>query len=157
MNLAERFNRIAPLSQGKRLSLLVVALLTAVIAYTVFIWPTPYIIVHEKGVVFRINRFTGVREESTERGWMTKAQLSADRKLKADEKDAADRAKSQQILEELKEIRVEDARNDFGKIDIHNPTDWQLSNSTGFSQDTVVEYYRGKESFLCKVSERITS
>lgn len=135
-------------TQGQRNVLLVLALLIGAFAYAFLVWPTPYMIVHEQRSVFRVNRFTGVREDSTEKGWMAKGQ-------RLEQKAAEDRAKSQQVLEELKQIRVDDTRNDFKKIAIYNPTTWELSRGDRVG-DTMVEYFakeQGAEKFLCKVEK----
>jgi hypothetical protein len=125
-----------------RNALLVLAVLLGALGYAIFVWPTPYVIVHEKGSVFRVNRFTGIREDSTERGWMTRAQVETLRKTNLEQKATEDRARSQQILEELKQI------------DIYNPTNWELSRGARVRQDTVIEYFRNDgntERFVCKV------
>lgn len=134
----------------------VLALLLIAGAYGVLVWPTPYIIVHEKGEVFRVNRFTGIRQKSTETGWMTDAQIRQQAKAKVEAREGEDRIKSEQILAELKTgLKVDDDRSNAYKLALYNPTDWQLSHGLKYSGDgdTVVEYYRlekGKEIFLAK-------
>jgi hypothetical protein len=40
------------------------------VLFFLFVWPTPYqIYKHPKGTAYRVNRFNGVMEVSTENGW----------------------------------------------------------------------------------------
>src|SRR5436305_11150855 len=120
METQSRFNSLIAFARENQALLVVITLVLGAFGYAWLIWPTPYLIIHEKGVVFRVNRFTGVREQSTDNGWMTQRQMDAQRKLKEEEKAAEDQAKSDRILTELRLIKVDDARDDFKKISIYN-------------------------------------
>lgn len=123
--LPTRFNR-----KAFSTIFIVVVVLLAAFLFGVFIWPTPYLIVHEKGEIFRVNRFTGVREWSTQKGWLTEEQMQANTKAEAAEKLAKDRAKVALLKEDLKQIRIDDVRGDINKIAIYNPSNWELRGSS---------------------------
>ena len=125
----------------RKVFLLFLMLAVGTVLYSWLVWPTPYITVHVEEEVIRVNRFTGIREWATEKGWMTQEQIAADKKVREE-------AKSKRVLEELKKINVDDTHNDLNKLGVHNPTGWKLSLGAG-----VVEYYSRSgsvETFLCK-------
>lgn len=144
----------------RRVFLSVAAVLVAG-AYSWFIWPTPYLIVRERDSVFRVKRLSGVREESTTKGWRTKEQLqseywakhaeeqTANQRREAEEKTAQQK-KLEQVLSDLKQIKVDVSRKELTRLVIYNPTCWDLGGSYG---NTTVEYYSrdvGREVFLVK-------
>lgn len=49
----------------------------AVLAFAYFVYPTPYEYTRRAPNVFRVNRFTGVREVSTANGWRKSSSLNA--------------------------------------------------------------------------------
>ena len=127
----------------------------AVLGLLVFVWPTPYLIIRDsRGQVYRVNRFTGVREEATTKGWRTKEQIDSDywakqaqeqtarEQREADEK-AAQQKRLAQIFEDLKRIKVSNNHSDLNRIILSNPTSWDLE---GRYNNTTVEYYTGDKS-----------
>jgi len=140
----------------------VIACVIAIVGFLVLIWPTPYLIVRDsRGQVYRVNRFTGVRQESTSKGWRTKEQIqsefweqqaqeqAANQRREAEEK-AARQKRMDQVFEDLSKVTVNGSRNELNKIIVSNPTSWDLE---GASYNTTVEYYTrisGTEEFLAK-------
>lgn len=52
---------------------------TGCMAFLVFVWPTPYEYTRKAPDIWRVNRFTGVREIATDDGWKTPGQVEADK------------------------------------------------------------------------------
>jgi hypothetical protein len=147
-------------AKGKVVLSVIVGLL--VLALLVFVWPTPYLIVRDsKGHIYRVNRFTGVREEATEKGWRTKDQLDADRwtqhaqaqaanEQREAEEESARQKQLDQVLQDLKRIKISGTRNQLDRLIISNPTSWDLE---GAPHNTTLEYFarQGRsEEFLAK-------
>ena len=53
-----------------------ITLLAALFVF--FIWPTPYIYLRKAPDVYRVNRFTGVRQVSSSHGWTTQGSTAVD-------------------------------------------------------------------------------
>ncbi len=49
----------------------IVAAVIAAVLFLYFIWPTPYEYMHFEGDMYRVNRFSGVREVASENGWLS--------------------------------------------------------------------------------------
>ncbi|HKO96807.1 MAG TPA: hypothetical protein VJU86_07445 [Pyrinomonadaceae bacterium] len=108
-----------------------------------------------------MNRFTGVREEATAKGWRTKEQLEseywtrqaqeqASKEQKESEEKAARQRQLEQIFNDLKRIKVSSNRSDLDRIILSNPSSWDLEGSYN---NTTIEYYvrdGGTEEFLTK-------
>lgn len=127
------------------------AIILIILGWLWFVWPTPYNYGHFQGEGYRVNRFTGVKEVSTEKGWRSQEEIAKEAKFAGARHNAELVEKLKPIRQSLQDIRVDDARDEFDKIAINNPTKWVLSENFG---GTVVEYYKidraGNESFLAK-------
>lgn len=127
----------------------------AALAFMLFVWPTPYVITRDEGTVYRVNRFTGVRQQATDTGWKTEEEISRESRAELSREEAKQaakrRAKTRQVLQDLAAVNDRDHRPFPGEIVIHNPTQWEL---VGEYADVLVEYYEvtkdGGERFLAQ-------
>jgi hypothetical protein len=146
----------------RRNIVLLIVLCLLGLGFLIFVWPTPFLIVRDaRGQVYRVNRFTGVREEATAKGWRTKEQIDAEywlqqareqeaRQQKEADDKAAQQRKLDQIFADLKRIKVNSGRSELDRLILSNPTSWDLQGS---SYNTTVEYYtrhKSSEEFLAK-------
>lgn len=127
----------------------------AVLFFLFFVWPTPYVITRGEGHVYRVNRFTGVRQQATDKGWRTEVQIARDALMEAGQKEAREnaerRARTREVLRDLAQVNDNDHRPYPGEIILHNPTGWEMEGA--YSKMTV-EYYElmkdGSERFLAR-------
>ena len=111
-------------------------------AFLALIWPTPYIIDDHRHPIWRISRFTGVRELATEDGWKSE-------KLVNEEHKKAEAATQAELDKALSQIKILPSA-DFKYAAVQNPTNWELKTSE--YEGTHVEYYvvgeDGQEKFI---------
>jgi hypothetical protein len=89
-------------------------LITAVVAGMAFVgfflWPSMYIYSEgEAGYVFRVNRFTGIKEVSSEYGWKTDKELLEIGMAEVKRERAQYRAKSAAFLEDARKGEIVEA------------------------------------------------
>jgi hypothetical protein len=107
-----------------------------------FVWPTPYYYIGTKpDEIYRINRLTGVRYKSTNKGWMSQDELN--KAYEEGRRESEDR-----IRPELLKIKLVEEKSNFHTAIFENPT------SCDVVADVSIEYYRtdpktGKEEWLC--------
>jgi hypothetical protein len=109
--------------------------LGTIVAFFFLVYPTPYELIRERNSISRVNRFTGVKEFSTNSGWKTTKQLK-------DESEEKDKALRGVIAEAFSQVKFDDDREDEEKIAVSNPTSWEF-NAVGKSLS--VEYLIIKE------------
>lgn len=99
----------------KRLTL--VAALVFGVFVVLVLWPGTYIYTKGAGSdLFRINRFTGVKEHATEHGWMTESQESKFAEQQASREQAALQEELLEAIRSGRVARVVDSSGSFSVI-----------------------------------------
>ncbi|GIK33430.1 MAG: hypothetical protein BroJett009_24220 [Armatimonadota bacterium] len=104
-----------------------------------FVWPTPYEYTRKAPNVWRVNRFTGIQEISTDKGWRTEEAIRAERKEEA----AAEADKNRSEVESaLKQLEPASDKGTDTRLIIYNPTKWNFDLA-----DILVEYYKANKNW----------
>jgi hypothetical protein len=129
-----------------------ILLACAVLTVAWFVWPTPWIVGGSGARICRVNRLTGVPTYASDQGWQTEAEQALGSRLEASRRRAAEERATRQALSEIAAVRVDDQRQDWAKVAVHNRTRWELQGGSNMTDNVVVEYFRvrdgGGEEFL---------
>lgn len=66
-----------------------------------FVWPTPYEFTRKFPEVVRVNRFTGISEQSTESGWKTKGAILKERRAREESEDLKFKEIGEEVYRDL--------------------------------------------------------